>query len=395
MKNIVIKISDSDTLKELNSVGFDKLYIDKAKDKYLGCGYKIFNLKSYEANILKQLSLSLGFDCAVNRGTIKCECEYTDAIIFASFYQYKNLCEKLKNQPFRLKELAKQLEAVINGKLIPLKLRNYVFDWSRPYIAGILNVTPDSFSDGGKYNNLESAIEHVKKMISEGADIIDIGGESTRPGADRVPVEEEINRIIPVIKRIRDNGINIPLSVDTRNYDTAKLAFESGCDLLNDVSFFNDKKLFDYAVSKSIPVVCMHSDNVPAYGSMQERSLSKEPNQNIIDNIYIELKQKIQEFSDAGFDISKIIIDPGIGFGKNMEANFNILKRIDEFKSLNQPVLLGISRKSFIRNQFNTDINEADKVSALYSCMLKSVNIHRVHNVGLVKRYLKYSSKIL
>ncbi|MBE7705167.1 MAG: dihydropteroate synthase [Cyanobacteria bacterium SIG29] len=372
MNEIYIKKASYDIKNELQSIGFDSSYIDVAKNKYSGQIYKIFNLKPHEANILKQLCLSLGFDCAVSRETIMCNCEYTNALIFATESQLNKLKKKLLIQPFRLKQLA---------NLIP----NYKSNFIKPQIMGIVNVTPDSFSDGGLYNSVEKSFEYVKKLISDGADIIDIGGESTRPDAQTIDVDEEINRVIPLIKEIRKNGIDIPISVDTRNFKTAKLAIETGANIINDVTGLDyDSNLFEYVVNNNIPVIIMHSNKVPAVG------VDFSPN--IVDDVYLYLNNKINLLVNAGMNKDNIIADVGIGFGKSKEACYELLRRIDEFNSLGVKILLGISRKSFITNEFNIDFEEADKVSALYSSMLKSVHIHRVHNVALTKKYLSYAS---
>ncbi len=388
MRNIFVKKANNNIVKELNKIGFDTSYIVEASSKYEGHLYKIFNLKPHEANILKQLCLSLGFDCAVNRDTIMCKCETTDAIIFATNSQLKKLIKKLYIQPFRLKEIAKELNFQLNEKVESIAIKNRIFDWSRPYIMGILNITPDSFSDGGNYNSVESALIHCGELIKNGADIIDIGGESTRPGAEKINTEEEINRVIPVIKEIREKYSDIPISIDTRNYETAKNAIEMGADIINDVSGLDfDKKLFDFVVKKNIPTIIMHSDKVPAVST-------DFVNADIVEEVYMSLKDKIELLVDSGLSRKNIIIDVGIGFGKSVESNFELLKRLDEFQSLKCPILLGISRKSFIRKTFNVTCEEADLHTALYSSMLSNVNIHRVHNVELTKKFLNIAQKL-
>ena len=385
MNEIFVKKASLDICNELNSIGFDSTYIDIAKNKYSGKLYKIYNLKPHEANILKQLCLSLGFDCAVSRETIMCTCETTNALIFATTNQINKLIKKLSIQPFRLQELATCLKQQKSLNLEPLKLRNNTFDWTHPYVMGIVNATPDSFSDGGEYN----PIEQVVKLIEDGADIIDIGGESTKPNAEFVSVDEEIKRVIPVIDEVRKRGINIPISVDTRNYKTAKLAIEAGADVINDVSALeHDIELFNYVVKNNIPTIIMHSDKVPACSD-------NFTNSDIVEEVYFSLKNKIDKLIDAGMDRSNIIIDVGIGFGKSKDACFELLKRMSEFTSLQQPILLGISRKSFIRNEFDLPISKADYPTALYSAMLPCVNVHRVHSVYMTKKYLEFASKII
>ena len=388
MKNIYLKKSNINISEELKLIQFDSSYINVAKNKYILKSYKIFNLKPHEANILKQLCLSLGFDCAVSRDTIMCKCEYTDALITASKSQFIKLVDKLKKQPFRLKQLSSLISDTLLSKKEPILINETLFDWSRPYIMGILNVTPDSFSDGGEHFNIDFAVEHALKLISQGADIIDIGGESTKPNAKIVSIDVEIDRVIPIIKKIREQNKFIPISIDTRNYKTAKLAIEAGANIINDVSGLDyDENLFDYVSENNIPVIIMHSDNVPANS---EDFIDTD----IIEEIYFNLTNKIKKLIEKGHSKHNIIVDVGIGFGKSQQTNFDILKRLDEFTSLGVPMLLGISRKSFIRNEFNIDFNEADIVTALYSSMMKSVDIHRVHNVELTKKYIDFTKKI-
>lgn len=382
MDKIIVKKASNNILNELNSIKFDDSYVKIAKDKYKGNAYKLFGLRPYEANILKQLCLSLGFDCAVSRDTVTCKCEYTDAVIFASDAQIKKLIKKLLCQPFRLKKLAEELTSILNAGLKPLCIRNFVFDWSRPYIMGIVNCTPDSFSDGGQYNPVSRAIE----LINQGSDIIDIGGESTRPDAQIISVNEEISRVVPVISEIRKQNYEIPISIDTRNYETAKAAIDAGADIINDVSGLDyDNALFEYVVKNNIPVLIMHSDKVPAVSVDFSNS-------DVIEDVYFSLKKKIDILIDSGVYRQNIIADIGIGFGKSKESNYELLRRFDEFTTLDVPLLLGISRKSFIRNEFNISCLDADVPTALYSAMLPNVNIHRVHNVSLTKKYLEYAS---
>lgn len=390
-KIIVKKANTGDIEQEIVNVGFDPSYSSKVADKYKYESYKILNLKAHEANILKQLCLSLGFDCAVSRDTITCQCDFTDCIMCATISQLNKLIEKLKLQPFRLKILAEELYQQLNSHIEPLIVRSKVFDWSQPYIMGILNVTPDSFSDGGEYINLEIAAQKAIELINDGADIIDVGGESTRPGATTVTVEEEISRVIPVIKNIRASNKEIPISVDTRNYLTAKEAINAGADIINDVSGLDyDENLFNFVCKNKIPVIIMHSNNVPAL------SIEKDKETDVIEDIYKYFYEKINILNKNGLENNKIIIDPGIGFGKSINDNFKILKRIDEFTTLNCPLLMGISRKSFISKSFDLTKAELDDATLAYNSFLltKNVNIIRVHDVKAHKNNIDFLSKV-
>lgn len=388
---IVKKANNRDIEQEIISVGFDSSYSHNAADKYKYNSYKIFNLKAHEANILKQLCLSLGFDCAVSRETITCQCEYTNCIMCATTSQLNKLIKKLKIQPFRLKALANEIKQILDSHFGPLLIRNTIFDWSKPYIMGILNITPDSFSDGGEYYNIDMATNRAVELINDGADIIDIGGESTRPGAEIISQEEEIARVVPVIKSIRAINQNIPISIDTRNYLTAKEAISAGADIINDVSGLNyDKELSSFLCKNKIPVIIMHSDKVPAVRSENDSELD------VIEDIYKYFYEKINFLTQNGLCNNQIIIDPGIGFGKSINDNFKILKRIDEFSTLNCPLLMGISRKSFISKSFDLSKEELDEATLTYNSFLltKNVNIIRVHNVKSHKRNIDLLSKV-
>lgn len=388
MDDLIIKKADNNILKELKSVKFDVSYINEAVNKYRGNTYKIFNLKSYEANILKQMCLSLGFDCAVSRDTVTCKCEFTDCIVFATDKQFLKLISELKKQPFRLKEISVLLERELSEGLEILHTSHGKFDWKRPYVAGILNVTPDSFSDGEKYILPEKALIRADQMIQEGADIIDIGGESSRPGAKSVSVDEEIKRVIPVIELLRKNNINTVISVDTINYETAKEAVSAGADIINDVSGFeHDDMLFKYVCANDIPCIVMHSDKLPASGI-------DFTSRDIVEEVYFSLHDKINKLINSGLSRKNIIADVGFGFGKSGESNFEMLRRSDEFTSLKVPLMSGISRKSFISGEFDLSIEQSDIPSAFYAATSTAVNIHRVHNVKLTVEFLKYANKI-
>lgn len=390
-EEIIVKIANKNIKSEIESVGFDSAYVNNVIFKYTNEQYKIFNLKAHEANILKQLCLSLGFDCAVHRDTITCKCNYTNAVINATITQLKELIRKLKMQPFRLKKLAGELEQVLYNNIEPLLVRKTTFDWSRTYIMGILNVTPDSFSDGGEYFSVEAATNKALQLIEDGADIIDIGGESTRPGSKEVSEQEEIERIIPVIKNIRNLNQDIPISVDTRNFSTAIESIEAGSDIINDVSGLeHSSELIDYIVSKKLPVIVMHSTQVPANSQSEFNECE------LIDELYKYLYEKVKLLSSLGLPNNKIIVDPGIGFGKTIAGNFEIIKRINEFQSLQVPILVGISRKSFISKSLTLTKEELDAATLTYNSYLinKGINIIRVHDVKNHKKNLDYLSKL-
>ena len=248
-----------------------------------------------------------------------------------------------------------------------------------PKIMGILNVTPDSFSDGGEYLNQDNALAKALEMISDGADIIDIGGESTRPGSDPVDVEEEIKRIVPIVEAIRKAEPNIKISVDTSKSKVALAAIKAGADMINDISgLTRDSKLAEVVAKFDKELVIMHIKGTP-------KNMQKNPTyDDVVEDVYEFLSQQIEYAKSCG--VTKIFADVGIGFGKNLEHNLDLLRGHGSFKQLGVPMLLGISRKSFIGELCDIE-NPKDRdveTALLHSLMLgKNVEIIRVHNVKL------------
>lgn len=365
------------TLTELETTGVDKTYKKAALKQHIFKTVKIFDLTCAQANILKQTAISCGTDCSVHRETITGKTETTDCILSGSLREFEKIADKLKYQPLKLKQLGEELGRLIFETPAPLALRGKVFDWSDIYIMGILNVTPDSFSDGGIYSDTNKALNHAAEMIQNGADIIDIGGESTRPYATKVSPDEELSRIIPVIHAIRNLYPHIPLSIDTRNAQTAEAALIAGADIINDVSAGEwDSKMFETCARLNAAVILNHSQGTP-------ENMQNSPHyDNCIEEIRTYLLAKAQEAKNAG--INYVIIDPGIGFGKTTKQNIDIVKNINQFTNPDYPLLVGHSRKTFLREQLCSEDNETlDKATAVVSEYLvqKGVNIIRVHDV--------------
>lgn len=245
----------------------------------------------------------------------------------------------------------------------------------RTYIMGILNVTPDSFSDGGKYNSIENALRHAEKMIAEGVDIIDIGGESTRPNHTPVGEQEELERVIPVISRL-SKEFSIPISVDTYKAKVAEEAIKNGANLINDVwGFKMDDKIAHVAAKYDIPCCLMHNRNNMNYDSLIEDMLS-----DLTESINIALK--------AGVRKENIILDPGVGFAKTYEHNLEVINKLESFKTLDYPVLLGTSRKSMIGNTLNLPPEERVEgtLATTVIGIMKGCDFVRVHDVLENKR---------
>ena len=247
-----------------------------------------------------------------------------------------------------------------------------MFDYGkRTYIMGILNVTPDSFSDGGDFSNIDIAVNHAKEMINEGADIIDLGGESTRPGHSYVDADEEKRRILPVIKRLKEE-IKVPISVDTYKSDVAQEALELGVEMINDIWGLTKDSNMANIVAKYDAYICiMHNQDGTEY------------NKDIMESIKEFLQDSIDLALKSGIKKEKIVLDPGIGFGKTFEQNLEVLKRLDEIKTLGYPVLLGTSRKSVIGNVLNVEPKQRleGTIATTVLGIRDGVDIVRVHDV--------------
>ncbi len=254
----------------------------------------------------------------------------------------------------------------------------------RPLVMGILNVTPDSFSDGGQYSGVDDAVEAALGMIEDGADIIDIGGESTRPGADFVPVEAEIARTIPVIESLRAKGVSAMISIDTRKAEVAMAAFEAGADLFNDVSALTyDENSLDVTQNISAPICLMHASGDPK--TMQDNPRYED----VLLDVYDYLSERIAVCEAAGIDRSRIIVDPGIGFGKTLDHNLRLLRNLSLFHTLGCPVLLGASRKRFIGtigNETDATKRVGGSVAVALDALNHGVQILRVHDVKETKQ---------
>lgn len=267
-------------------------------------------------------------------------------------------------------------------------------------LVGILNVTPDSFSDGGKFNSVENAISHLKKMLSDGADMIDIGAESTRPGFTPVSIEEEWKRLQELLPQIihevqkfnQQNNKKVTTSIDTRHFETAKKAFEIGVDIINDVDGLIDDRTVDFIAQNNITTILMHNLKVPA---IEENLINK--HLNLIAEIIKWAKEKISYLEKRGVKKSQLIFDVGIGFGKNSLQSIRILKNIDEFRVLELPLYVGHSKKSFLEaidfSEIAESLDRSEKTLIISNYLIKkNIDFIRVHDVEKNKFLIQNSS---
>ena len=256
---------------------------------------------------------------------------------------------------------------------------------------GIVNVTPDSFSDGGLYLDPDRAISHGIELASQGADMIDIGGESTKPGSKPLALDEELRRVIPVIEGLSAK-VNVPLSIDTHRSAVAERAIEAGAEMINDISGLKfDRRMAHVAATHDVPVVLMHIKGTPEFMQVDVHYNC------LLTEIMEYLEQSIEMAEEAGVDPTKIIIDPGIGFGKTAEHNLKIIRHLPELKSLGKPILLGTSRKSFIGKILNADVNQRFEgtLASISAAIMNGANILRVHDLGPTRKAAQIVDAIL
>lgn len=380
---------------ELKRISVDSSGVMEMASKCTTRCIKIPRLECRQANILKQEMLSLGGDAAVARGTVACSIPSTDCILIGTDKQLHKLCNKLTSQPFGLARLGGELTKLLTSFVAPSaiwKTSKRSISLKRPVIMGILNSTPDSFSDGGRFVDCEDAVEKALQMEAEGADIIDVGGESTRPGALPVLPEEELKRVMPVIETLVGR-LKCAISIDTWKSAVAVRALEAGAEIVNDISGLNfDPKMAAAVASGGAGVVLMHTRGTP--DKMQQ------------DTSYTDLMAEISDglsascatARNAGILDDHIALDPGIGFGKDAAGNLELLRRLSELSGLGLPILVGASRKSFIGKVLGRELTD-DRIFGTSATVALSIangaSILRVHDVRAMRDVADMAHAIL
>lgn len=366
-------------------------------DKLPNLVLKIKNVDDRASNIIKQEMLSRNGEAVLSRDSLYLGDKKSDIIIFGTEKSIRSLSEKIKTQPFGLKQLSSEIKDFLDKKESYEKNDNLVIAGriflpeEKPVIMGVVNITPDSFYDGGRYSDFDAAYSRAMQLISEGASIIDIGGMSTRPGSVAPDIEEELNRTIPLIKKIRAQS-NVLISIDTYRSKVAQQAIDAGADIINDISgLVLDPEMAKVASSNGAGIVIMHMKGTPK--DMQLNPVYED----VIEEIFSFFYAQINFALEAGINRQKIIIDPGLGFGKTLEDNYFILKKIEDFKSLNQPLMIGASRKSFIGKVLELPAEERleGSLAAASYCAQKKIDILRVHDVRETIRAVKVINSIL
>ena len=265
----------------------------------------------------------------------------------------------------------------------------FQLDLSTPRIMGIVNVTPDSFSDGGKFNTTDKAVAHGMELVEQGADILDIGGESTRPGATPVPLAEELNRVIPVIKALAQAGV--PLSIDTYKPEVMRAAIDAGADIVNDVCALQENGALEIVAASQVGVCLMHMQGRP-------QTMQVDPQyQEVVKEVADFLAARLKAAEQAGIARERIVLDPGFGFGKRTEHNLTLLNHLSSLQSSGLPLLIGLSRKSVLGQVVGLSIDERihASIAASVVSVMKGANIVRVHDVKLTVDALKIVSAVM
>ena len=380
---------------ELLRIGVDPGGIARMLPKLRLTPVLLPGLRAPAANIVKQEMLSLGGDAAVARGTVACSIAHSDVLLIGTRRQLTDLCRKLQSQPFGLAKVAAELSALLERLDNPpriWRLARRSLPLARPLVMGILNITPDSFSDGGQYLSPDEAVERALSLEAEGADLLDIGGESTRPGSPEVPAEEELRRVLPVIEALAGR-LAIPISIDTWKAQVAQGALTAGAEIVNDISGLRfDPLLADVAAQHQAGLVLMHTRGRPQ--TMQQDTAYDD----LLGEVSSGLLASAERACAAGVAAERIVLDPGIGFAKDLQGNLELLRRLEELTGLGFPLLVGASRKSFIGRTLGRD-NPQDRLFGTAATVALAVasgaSVLRVHDVRAMREVIEMTCAIL
>ncbi len=398
----VLVLSDEAEIRaEMSRVGPEEQGIAHMLPKAQHFLVKLEKVRRPVAHILKETFLSKGGDAVVNRGLIVATVDESDVILCGTLKQYDQALSSLREQGFGCDRLAEQIETAIrNYNSVPIttshkdhRVRAVLSAISKKtLVMGILNVTPDSFSDGGQFLDPNAALEHGIKMVEDGADIIDVGGESTRPGSDPIPAEEEIRRVVPVIEALA-NRLDVAISIDTYKADVARAALDAGACIVNDISAASfDPNMVGLIAERGCPAVLMHIKGTPK--NMQHNPTYDDMMGEICSYLY----QRIRTLVDAGANEKLLMVDPGFGFGKTVDHNLELLRRLRELKSIGRPIVVGTSRKSTIGKVLG-DLPVEERLEGTAATVAIAIangaDIIRVHDVKEMARVARMTDAIV
>ena len=379
----------------IREIGCDPGGVPIMAPKALHHTFKLEDVDSRAALIIKQEMLSAGGDAAVCRGALGRTSRLSDILVMGTRKQVRRALAKLAYQPFGCREIAAELAAVMANLD---RGRGFTLKWGsrrlrlgpRTLVMGILNVTPDSFSDGGRFLDAAAAVEHGLRMAEEGAGIIDVGGESTRPGSAPLSLSAEEKRVLPVIRALAGR-VDVPISIDTYKPALAGKALDAGASLVNDVFGLRKRGMAELVARRDVPAVIMHMQGTP-------RNMQQAPAyDDVVGEVHAFLGERLRFARRKGVDIEKTVLDPGIGFGKTGNDNFRLVARLGELRGLGRPLLVGASRKSFIGRVLDLPVERRleGSLAAAVASVLNGASIIRAHDVAETVRAARIADAIL
>jgi len=377
----------SEASARISAVGADLEAVPVMAAKMVSLAVKLSGVPSDEARAIKKAMLELGGEAAVSAGVYVGEPGVTDVIVMGSLEKLSGLSRRLADGRGGLAEFSAELprfiEKAVRRRFTVPTPNGDIELGGRPLMMGIINCTPDSFYDGGKYNDLDRAVARGVEMLEAGADILDVGGESTRPGADPVPAEEEVRRVVPVIERlVEETGATV--SVDTQKAEVARAAMAAGAAMVNDVSALGDPEMAKVVADGGAALVLMHIKGAP-------KTMQEDPCYDDLFGEVIEfLRGRMDRALTAGVSEESIIVDPGIGFGKTVDHNLELIRDLWRLRSLGRPILLGPSNKSFIGKTLEVEADDRleGTAASLVAGVMSGAHVLRIHDVAGMKRYV-------
>jgi len=379
--------SEEEALDALKRVEADPCGVEAMLPKMIHLNILLEGVECKVANIIKQEMLSLGGDAALARDAIGSRIARTDVILIGTLKAIRRFTEKIAGEPFGLNgysdRIRETLSNLASNSAILRTSRREIRVGERTLIMGIINATPDSFSDGGRFSTPLTAVEEAIRMVEDGADLIDIGGESSRPGSDPIPEEEELRRVIPVIRGLAGK-ISVPMSIDTMKASVAREALAEGAEIINDISSMNyDDQMAAVVAEAGAAVILMHMRGLPK--TMQTGDLTY---RSLLGEVISFFKIKIDNAGERGIAPVQIMIDPGLGFGKSASDNMRLIRHLSEFKILGRPIVTGASRKSFIGHVTGGSPQERVEGTAasVTAAILNGSRVIRVHDVKTMKK---------
>ena len=378
---MIMPITSCNLRYELKNIGVHQASIETFMNKSAILPLKVLKVRTPAANIIKQEMLACGGDCAIHAGCVVCAQDHSDILLLGTKKHYRLLLQKMAMMPyFGLPKIKEELQSFLeNAPLKTILADNRVLEYDHVVVMGILNITPDSFYADSRVRGIDEVINRAGQMLRDGAEILDIGGESTRPGSDSINPQEEIARIVPVVEALRKEYPQSILSIDTYHAETAEATLASGADIINDISAMEyDEKMIDVVVKNNAPVILMHMRGTPK--NMQQNTEYG----NVVEEVSKYLKERAEMLRGHNLPKEKIILDPGIGFAKNVDQNLKLMQGLSEMTGSDYPVLLAASRKSTIGKVLGDippEARLAGTIATSCQAVYAGANMVRVHDV--------------